>query len=342
VYPYHAAKLLIVQEWHDVGGSRHAPEQLAIQDSTFEQLPGLLEPGDVLVFNDTRVDTARLFGNFKRGPAELLLIEQLPEPQLWACLARPLRKIIADGGTLELAHGVTARFEGRRSDSSDRLAIFSFTRNGEILSREEVLALGHMPIPPYIRSGVADEADVIDYQTIFAEHAGSVAAPTASLHFTPDLMQALAARGVVDYRITLHVGTASFLPLFEGENPETLKAPEAETFAVSAQVVKACMHAVASGKRVVAVGTTVARALETAVSGQDSGSTSLFITPDYRFKLLTHLITNFHQPGTTHLFIVEAALGLATLGQVYQHALSNDYRFLSYGDGMCIPVRRAT
>jgi len=193
-----------------------------------------------------------------------------------------------------------------------------------------------MPIPPYIRSGHGDEQDVLDYQSIFARHEGSIAAPTASLHFSPELISQLTREiGCAVGAVTLHVGTASFQPvLIDG----ALRPPSEERFEVPDRTLEAARVARSRGQRVVAVGTTVTRALETvgAPGEVEGGRTGLFIQPGFEFKLVDVLVTNFHQPGTTHLLLVEALLGRALVERCYQEALREGYRFLSYGDGMII------
>jgi S-adenosylmethionine:tRNA ribosyltransferase-isomerase len=194
-----------------------------------------------------------------------------------------------------------------------------------------------MPIPPYIRNGRGDEQDRVDYQSIFAEHPGSVAAPTASLHFTTELVDSLVNQvGCRVDRLTLHVGTASFQPIMVNE---VLRPPGEERFVVAESLIEKLLETKAQGGRVIAVGTTVVRALESAVRSSDLGSmqgTQLFIQPGFQFQMVDALITNFHQPRTTHLLLVEALLGSEGIESTYRAALAHEYRFLSYGDGMLI------
>jgi S-adenosylmethionine:tRNA ribosyltransferase-isomerase len=196
---------------------------------------------------------------------------------------------------------------------------------------------GTMPIPPYIRNGRGDEQDRTDYQSIFAQHPGSVAAPTASLHFTKPLIDDLMCNiGCKVDRLTLHVGTASFQPIFVNG---VLRPPGEERFHVPSDVWERLQATKASGGCIVAVGTTVVRALESAArssSRAGMGQTQLFIEPGFEFKVVDALVTNFHQPRTTHLLLVEALLGRAGIDACYRQALDNSYRFLSYGDGMLI------
>ena len=218
--------------------------------------------------------------------------------------------------------------------------------HGALATRALLHAVGHMPIPPYIRRGISDEQDRADYQTFFAANDGSIAAPTASLHFTPELFERIRARGAAVRFLTLHVGAASFLPLWHGDEDE-LRKPGAERFYYDPTVLTDCAAARARGGRVIAVGTTVVRALESHAAHAHKGgdksatllSTELFITPGYQFALVDALVTNFHQPRTTHLLLVESLLGRARLQRVYEYALAHDFRFLSYGDGMFITGR---
>jgi S-adenosylmethionine:tRNA ribosyltransferase-isomerase len=306
-----------------------------IRHLRFRDLPTLLGPKDHLVFNDTRVIPARFFGTIAGKPdahVELLLLRE-EAPYRWLCLGRPLRKI-RSASAVVFSEKLSAHIVS--SPSPDRV-IVEFRTESTTPVAELIREHGVMPIPPYIRDGHADEQDTLDYQTIFAEKEGSVAAPTASLHFTPELLSAITnGVGCSVSRITLHVGSASFLPvLVDG----VLRPPGTEQFSVPAETISALRETRARGGRVIAVGTTVVRALESAVrTGGTTGmqDTQLFIQPGFEFELVSTVITNFHQPGTTHLLLVEAILGGDLLSQAYASALENDYRFLSYGDGMVI------
>jgi S-adenosylmethionine:tRNA ribosyltransferase-isomerase len=198
---------------------------------------------------------------------------------------------------------------------------------------------GSMPIPPYIRKGQADESDKTDYQTVFAQEEGSIAAPTASLHFTEDLNKRLIERGCHIHYLTMHLGPASFLPLAREGQEE--KAPGQERLNFEPEFFLYLKQQKSQGKKVVAVGTSVVRALESMRFFEKQGfkgqvSTDLFIRPGHNFQIVDKVITNFHQPGTTHLMLVEALLGEEMLTRSYNHALGANYRFLSYGDGMLI------
>lgn len=323
-YPADSARLMVIDR-----------ASQTITHTTFQELPLLLTPGDHLVFNDTRVLPARLFGQLPGRPdssVELLLLRE-EGPQRWLCIGRPLRKIRSAARVL-LSNELSA--EVIASPAPDRVVVefqTTATRPVSELLREH----GTMPIPPYIRDGHADEQDAVDYQTIFAEKDGSVAAPTASLHFTAELLAAISDQvGCSVSRVTLHVGSASFLPVIVDG---ALRPPGSEQFLVSQDTLNTLLAARERGGRVVAVGTTVVRALESAVRRGGSlalQDTQLFIQPGFEFKAVSTLVTNFHQPGTTHLLLVEALLGRELLREAYHLALREGYRFLSYGDGMVI------
>jgi S-adenosylmethionine:tRNA ribosyltransferase-isomerase len=315
VYPAHCAQLLVVDR-----------SSGAITSATYEALPELLPPTSTLVFNNTKVLPARIFAANARNKGEVeivLLSVEDEEKNSWKALMRPLRRL-KNGDTLIISGGCEARFERRE----DKYGIISFP----IEQREFITYLwqhGRMPIPPYIRQGLSDEQDAIDYQTIFAKKEGSVAAPTASLHFSPELMGKLSMANFSSCEITLHVGGASIEAVWDGE---TLRAPATERFFIEAKTVSV----IDSARHITAVGTTSVRALESYYSGVAPGDTSLFITPGYEFKRVNSLITNFHQPGTTHLLLVESFMGRELLKECYDYALKNNFRFLSYGDGMLI------
>jgi S-adenosylmethionine:tRNA ribosyltransferase-isomerase len=306
-----------------------------VTDATFADITRYLSADDLLVFNDTKVIPARLFGrldNAAQSPVELLLLERIDE-RSWVCLGRPLKKI-RSVGSITFSPTLTARL--LPSPDLDRVRV-TFNVQGETSVDDELARHGTMPIPPYIRDGVSDEQDAVDYQSIFAKEPGSVAAPTASLHFSPELIERIKR----DTRcrivtITLHVGSASFQPIMVDG---VLRPPSSEKFAVPEQVMREVRETRSRrGGRVIAVGTTVVRALESAaLEAQASGpSTDLFIQPGFQFRAVDGLVTNFHQPGTTHLLLVEALLGRELLECTYSHALESGYRFLSYGDGMLI------
>jgi S-adenosylmethionine:tRNA ribosyltransferase-isomerase len=325
VYPPDAAKMMVVNR---ANGS--------IFDSTFRELPALLSGGYHLVFNDTRVIPARLFGKNEGTGAEveLLLVHRVSgdasdRSVTWLCIGRPLKRI-RKAERITFSDGLYCTVV----DSSHAETVTVCFRSEKEAPVEDLLArVGIMPIPPYIRNGLGDETDKTDYQTIFAEHPGSVAAPTASLHFTPQMVEAFKASGDEISYLTLHVGTASFQPvLSNGE----FRPPASEELYVPEKTRHALARSRAANTKIVGVGTTVTRALESASRGVGEGTTDLFITPGFIFTGIDVLVTNFHQPGTTHLLLVEAFVGRELLEKMYSHGLQHGYRFLSYGDGMVI------
>lgn len=330
VEPYDQAKMLVVQRSH-----------ARLEESRFGSIASYLKPADVLVFNNTKVLPARLFGCFAEGggEVEILLLECRSE-SAWVCLGRPLKRF-KEGRILEFANGLRAQVSERIS-SHHVLLDFSAPRGRSL--KEEMRKAGVMPIPPYIRRGLGDAKDLHDYQTFFAQHEGSVAAPTASLHFTPELVDKIRALGCAIEFVTLHLGTASFLPLWnEGEESEKAPAhPAEERGFFDADLIGRLQAARARGGRVVAVGTSVVRILETIARSDCSApgvrdlKCDLFIEPGFEFRLVDCLVTNFHQPRTTHLLLVQAFMGKNLLDASYAYALQHDFRFLSYGDGMLV------
>jgi S-adenosylmethionine:tRNA ribosyltransferase-isomerase len=299
-----------------------APDRL--HDRSVRDLPRLLKRGDLLVFNDTKVIPARLFGTRRSGgEVEALLIRDLGGGR-WLCFARPTKRLkLGD----MLAFGrLNAKIEAKNEDGS---LVLSFDkRGGDFLAALETS--GAVPLPPYIRGGVADARDRTDYQTLFAEVDGSVAAPTAGLHFTPELMEALTAAGVRTARVTLHVGAGTFQPVrVEDTAQHTMHAEWGE-------VPQSTVDAIAAADRVVCIGTTPLRLLESvALDGPMrawSGETDIFITPGFRFRVVDLLLTNFHLPRSTLFMLVAAFAGLERMKEAYRHAIERRYRFYSYGD----------
>jgi S-adenosylmethionine:tRNA ribosyltransferase-isomerase len=302
----------------------------AWQDRRFRELPQLLAPGDLLVFNDTRVLPARLFGHKDSGGAVEILIERV----LGAREARAqlgVSKKPRAGGGIVLEDGSRLTVLGRDGEFFDlRL------EGGETFDR--LLArLGRMPLPPYIDREAVD-ADAERYQTVYARHAGAVAAPTAGLHFDAPLLQALRGRGVEFGYVTLHVGAGTFQPL-RAERLED-HVMHREWLNVGAGLVEQIRRTRERGGRVVAVGTTVVRALESASAGGTlapfAGETQIFIIPGYRITSIDGLITNFHLPESTLLMLVSALAGRELILDAYRHAIAERYRFFSYGDAMLI------
>ncbi len=301
---------------------------------TVADLPQLLRPGDLLVVNDTRVLAARLHA--RRLPAggriELLLVEKTGE-RTWEVLAKPARRL-RPGTELELEGGLAAEVAGAGEGGQRRVRFAS-----EIEPYLE--RFGHVPLPPYIRRGDEDE-DRTSYQTVFARHPGAVAAPTAGLHFTPELLARLEARGVRRAAVTLHVGLGTFQPVTAEDVAE--HHMHAERYHVPVETAAAVRSARASGGRVVAVGTTVVRTLES-VAGEGGevtageGRTELFITPGFELRAIDALLTNFHLPRSTLLMLVSAFAGRERVLAAYEEAVARGYRFYSYGDAMLLERR---
>ena len=312
-----ASRLLVVR-----GGA--AP----FEDRGIAELPALLEPGDLLVFNDTRVVAARLQARKPTGGAVELLLERAG-PDGTALVQMRASKPIRPGLELMTAGGTVTVIE--RAADLWRIAL----PGGDPLAFFE--AHGAVPLPPYITRAV-DSADRERYQSIFARDPGAVAAPTASLHFDQSLRARLRERGLGEATVTLHVGAGTFQPL-RVDDPAA-HVMHAERYAVSDAVVAAVAAARARGGRVVAVGTTVARALEAAAADgvllAGSGDTRLFITPGYRFRVVDALLTNFHLPESTLLMLVAAFSGRERVLAAYAHAVDERYRFFSYGDAMLL------
>jgi S-adenosylmethionine:tRNA ribosyltransferase-isomerase len=308
---------------------RVTPDGLA--DHRVAELPGLLAPGDLVVFNDTRVIPARLSGRRGDAQVEVTLHQRLEDSgRRWAAFARPAKRL-KPGQTIAFGPDFSALVEEKGEGGEIRLA---FDRDGADLSRA-LDAFGRMPLPPYIRKGLADARDRADYQTLFARADGAVAAPTAGLHFTPALIAALDAAGIERRTVTLHVGAGTFLPVTAEDTRD--HAMHAETGIIDAETADAVTRARAEGRRVVAVGTTALRLLESAADPDGTvrpfaGSTAIFITPGYRFRAVDRLLTNFHLPRSTLFMLVAAFSGLGRMRSAYDHAIQAGYRFYSYGD----------
>lgn len=306
-----------------------------IEDSIFGHLGEALAPGDLLVFNDTRVIPGRLAGTRRRAGGETgarieaTLIEALPGGN-WRALARPAKKLAA-GDRIDFGSGLEAELISR--DGAEVELVFAATGNAFDVALESA---GVMPLPPYIAARrPVDAQDREDYQTIFAERSGAVAAPTAALHFDEPLVAALEAAGIRTAKVTLHVGAGTFLPV-KVENIETHRM-HSETGEIDAGTAELVADTIASGGRVIPVGTTALRVLETAATGPRrigawSGSTDIFLRPGSEFRVTDALITNFHLPKSTLLMLVSALIGLERMHAVYAHAIADRYRFFSYGD----------
>ena len=306
----------------------------ALHDRHFSDLPALLEPGDLLVFNNTRVMKARLFGTKETGGRVEILVERLLDVDRALAHVRA-SKSPKPGSTIEVA-GVRLEVLGRE-DSLFELHCADSTF--PVLMELH----GHMPLPPYITR--PDETqDMERYQTVYAEREGAVAAPTAGLHFTPEMLSALRQKGVRTAHVTLHVGAGTFQPVRVDKLDEHVM--HSEWLEVTESVCNSVRETRESGRRVVAVGTTSVRALESASASGElqpmTGDTRLFITPGYRFRSVDLMLTNFHLPESTLLMLVSAFGGYDTMMQAYRHAVEERYRFFSYGDAMLIePVTTA-
>ncbi|MEQ1609455.1 MAG: tRNA preQ1(34) S-adenosylmethionine ribosyltransferase-isomerase QueA [Hyphomonadaceae bacterium] len=323
VSPRDAARLLVVR------GSQGRLEDRIVRD-----LPHILKSGDILVANDTRVLRAALVGyRPARGEGAHVEIEVNLNYRLsaseWSAFARPGKRL-REGDTICFAHGLEARVSSK-AEAEVRL---NFNRSGPDLDAA-IDAAGVMPIPPYIASKRApDEKDASDYQTRFARETGSVAAPTAGLHFTQDLLEKISAAGIKRTAVTLHVNAGTFLPVkSEDFSEHRMHAEQAELSQTAADEIIAAR---AAGGRCIPIGTTALRTLESAAaSGQlkpYSAATSIFITPGYQFHVADGLMTNFHLPKSTLFMLVSAMMGLDVMKRAYAHAVKQRYRFFSYGD----------
>ena len=303
-----------------------------IEDLHVSDLPRVLRPGDRLVLNDTKVIPARLTGTRTRGGVtariEATLLTDRGEG-LWTALLKPLRKV-GQGESIDFGQGLSATFEGREGDEG----LLRFGLSPEAFAVALAQA-GRMPLPPYIEAmRPSDEQDREDYQTVWAAREGAVAAPTASLHFDEALLGALMGRGVALTHVTLHVGAGTFLPVkVESIAEHRMHAEWGEVTEQAAEEIAATRG---DGGRVIPVGTTALRLIESAARGGAiapwRGETDIFITPGFEFRVADGLMTNFHLPKSTLMMLVSALLGLERIREVYAHAIEEGYRFFSYGD----------
>jgi S-adenosylmethionine:tRNA ribosyltransferase-isomerase len=328
-FDYHLPPEAIAQHPGTRGGSRLLVLDRTTVEQPFRTLPELLDPGDLLVVNDTRVIPARLRARRPTGGrVEILLVERVARAEWW-CLLRPGRRM-ARGARVSVDGGPAARIE-ERADGRFRLRFDEPI--GPLLE-----AIGDVPLPPYIDRPTVPR-DRERYQTVYAASQGAIAAPTAGLHFTSATLEALDRRGVGLSRITLHVGPGTFRPV-KTENPDT-HVMDSERFDVPVDTAEAVAAAHRRGGKVVAVGTTVVRALETVASGRGliaagAGRTELFIRPGHEFQVTDRLITNFHLPRSTLLMLVCAFAGRKRTLDAYRQALASGFRFASYGDAMLV------
>jgi S-adenosylmethionine:tRNA ribosyltransferase-isomerase len=335
--PRDAARLMVVR-----------PDGL-FEDHVVRDLPDLLQPGDQLVVNDTRVIPASLHGRrIGRGPEtpiEANLIKRL-DGSRWLVFAKPGKRLnvgdtvrFGDEGKVCFLGQLDAKVEAKGEGGEVTLA---FAFHGPVLD-QAIEERGNMPLPPYIASRrAADDEDRTDYQTLFAHEEGSVAAPTAGLHFTDELVARLKERGIGLHTVTLHVGAGTFLPIKTDDTDD--HKMHAEYGIISETTAAALNAARAAGGRIVAVGSTALRLLESAAAEDGairrfSGETAIFITPGYRFRAADGMLTNFHLPRSTLFMLVSAFAGLETMHAAYAHAITAGYRFYSYGDA-CLLFRR--
>lgn len=332
--PRDAARLLLVRPH----------ERSLLADHRVGDLPELLSPGDILVLNDTRVIPSRLYGvRLKEGAGAHveIMLHKRESADIWRAFGRPAKKL-GIGDVVRFGHDasgaachavrldaeVVGKGEGGEVD-------LCFEVSGPHLD-EAIARLGELPLPPYIAGKrKTDSRDAVDYQTVYARNEGAVAAPTAGLHFTEDLFARLDARGIARCFVTLHVGAGTFLPVKAADTRD--HRMHAEWGTISEAVARQLNAARAAGGRIVAVGTTSLRLLESAVDEDGrlqsfSGDTSIFITPGHRFRGVDVLMTNFHLPKSTLFMLVSAFSGLETMRAAYAHAIASEYRFYSYGD----------
>jgi S-adenosylmethionine:tRNA ribosyltransferase-isomerase len=331
--PRDTARLLIVDPHRDP----------VLEDRIVRDLPSFLRPGDALVFNDTKVIPAQLEGiRSREGAPDLHVSATLHmrvAPDAWKAFARPGKRLKI-GDRIRFGHsgetcalGTLDAVLEEKGEGGE--VLLRFDLSGPALD-EAIMAVGHIPLPPYIAAKRPEDAqDAADYQTIYAREEGAVAAPTAGLHFTPDLFAALDAAGVERHFVTLHVGAGTFLPVKADDTSD--HKMHSEIGYVSAETAAALNAVKARGGRIVSVGTTSLRLLESAASEDGtinawSGATDIFITPGYRFRAVDVLMTNFHLPRSTLFMLVSAFAGFDTMTRAYAHAISSGYRFYSYGD----------
>ncbi|CAN7360772.1 tRNA preQ1(34) S-adenosylmethionine ribosyltransferase-isomerase QueA [Neorhizobium tomejilense] len=335
--PRDSARLLVVRPEGESAG------QPVLADHRVSDLPGFLKPGDALVFNDTKVIPAQLEGIRHRegagGQQVSATLHMRVAPDRWKAFAKPGKRIKI-GDRIEFGHGGNACLIGSLAATVEDKGeggevTLRFDLSGPALD-EAIMAVGHIPLPPYIAAKRPEDAqDQKDYQTIYAREEGAVAAPTAGLHFTPELFSNLDAAGIERHFVTLHVGAGTFLPVKADDTAE--HKMHQEIGHVSAETAARLNAVKRAGGRIVCVGTTSLRLIESAAADDGtvkpwSGATGIFITPGYRFKAVDMLMTNFHLPRSTLFMLVSAFCGLETMRAAYLHAIETGYRFYSYGD----------
>ncbi|MFI3241162.1 MAG: tRNA preQ1(34) S-adenosylmethionine ribosyltransferase-isomerase QueA [Alphaproteobacteria bacterium] len=309
-----------------------------ISDKHFYDLPDLLDDGDVLVFNNTKVIPARMLA--QRGEAKLEITLYRPVSQvLWWAFIKNSKRLKIDDVIVINNSDFTAKIIEKKGDEGVLLEFLCAPEDVQINLNQH----GFMPLPPYIKRDAKNENDFKSYQTIYAKHEGAVAAPTAGLHFTDEVFAKLEAKGVKKVFLTLHVGAGTFLPV-KVENTENHKM-HSEYGIITQDVCDTINEAKKNGKKVIAVGTTSLRVLETVADETGflkpwCGDTDIFITPGYKFKVIDYIITNFHLPKSTLFMLISAIAGLDFMQGAYKHAMDNGYRFYSYGDSSIIKVKR--
>ncbi len=304
----------------------------AFSDHHIYDIGTLLTSNDVLVFNNTRVIPARLYGMRDQVSIEILLHKQLSVPLTWRAFAKPAKRLKC-GHIIHFSDGLSATVKEKHPQGDVTL---TFQCSSDEVFWTLLNQLGHMPLPPYISRDEGQEAaDVQRYQTVYAKHKGSVAAPTAGLHFTHDLLKQLREKGVEQHYVTLHVGGGTFLPVKTDDTRDHVM--HSEYGVLSEDTANALNAAKAKGKNIVAVGTTSMRTLESATDADGiihpfEQETDIFITPGYQFRCVDRLLTNFHLPRSSLFMLVSAFSGLTRMKVAYQHAIDSGYRFYSYGD----------
>lgn len=315
----------------------HVPASAELGDLYFTDLPSLLLPGDLLVTNNTRVIPARLTGSKGSGAKIEVTLHKSEGPDLWWVFARPAKKL-KQNDFIQFAPKFTAVVE-KKGDAGEVMIRFNVSGIALI---EALQTNGVMPLPPYIkRPNKGYQTDQRSYQTMFAQNDGAVAAPTASLHFTPSLVKAIKDRGVDIVQLTLHVGAGTYLPIKVDDTKDHIM--HSEWGEISNQVAEQINQAKQNGGRIIASGTTSLRLLETATTKDGivvafQGETDIFITPGYKFRAANLMLTNFHLPKSTLFMLVAAFAGLNKMKQAYQHAMDKNYRFYSYGDSSLLEL----
>lgn len=305
-----------------------------LEDRHFYDLPGFLQPGDVMVLNNTKVFPARLFGSLDTGAKIEIFLVRETGGGMWETLARPARRL-KPGKKVRFGEKLTAEVLDKTEDGK---VMVRFEADGDFDNLLD--EVGKTPLPPYIKRN--DDAIDIDrerYQTVFARTRGAIAAPTAGLHFTPEILDKVRAKGVTVTEITLHVGYGTFEPVRVDDLDEHRVMPE--QYEIGEETAAILNKAKAENRRIVAIGTTTTRALESVITAHgrfvaESGSANLTIIPGYDFKAIDALLTNFHLPQSSLLVLVSVFAGHKTIMEAYRHAVGEGYRFYSYGDCMLI------